>query len=262
MSTNSALYVGTVMHRRMKPRTHRLRYRVFWLLLDLDEIGELDARLNLFSHEQFNLFGFRNTDHGDGSSVSLRQQAERDLATAGIDLAGGKIYLLCMPRICGYVFNPLSIYYCHGADDRLVAIIYEVHNTFGERHSYLIPVKQYDSGALEQNCLKTFYVSPFIDMDVAYRFRLIDPAQRVSAVIECSDQQGPIIVASLSGDRRALTDAALLRVFMTHPALTLKVIVGIHWEALRLWLKGMHLRPRPPTPTALTIVRQKEATHG
>lgn len=262
MSTNSALYVGTVMHRRIKPRTHRLRYRVFWLLLDLDEIGELGARLNLFSHERFNLFGFRNTDHGDGSRVSLRQQAERHLASAGIDLAGGKIRLLCMPRICGYVFNPLSIYYCYGADDRLVAIIYEVHNTFGERHSYLIPVKRYDSGVLEQNCLKTFYVSPFIDMDVAYRFRLIDPAQRISAVIECSDQQGPIIVASLSGGRRALTDAALLRVFMTHPALTLKVIVGIHWEALRLWLKGMHLRPRPPAPAALTIVRRKEANHG
>jgi uncharacterized protein len=262
MNETSALYVGTVMHRRIKPRAHKLRYRVFWLLLDLDEIVQLDANLRLFSRKRFNLFSFRNADHGDGSGVPLRQQAERHLAAAGIDLHGGKIRLLCMPRICGYGFNPLSIYYCYDRGDELVALIYEVHNTFGERHSYLIAVDRGGSGVLEQHCLKRFYVSPFMDMDIAYHFRIIDPAQRISAVIQCSNAQGPVIVASLSGQRRALTDAALLRVFFTHPLLTMKVIGGIHWEALRLWLKGLRLRPRPPAPRALTIVRQSGTEHG
>ena len=261
MSKNSALYVGTVMHRRIKPRRHSLSYRVFWLLLDLDELDDLDVKLRFFSRERFNLFGFRNADHGDGSRVPLRQQAERNLASAGIDLTGGKIRLLCMPRILGHAFNPISIYYCYDRAEQLVALIYEVHSTFGERHSYLIAAGS-GSGVIEQNCLKTFYVSPFMDMDIAYNFRIIDPASRVSAVIQCSDAQGPVIVASLSGKRRALTDAALLRVFITHPLLTLKVIGGIHWEALRLWLKGMRLRPRPPAPEPLTIVREPEIQNG
>lgn len=261
MSLNSTLYVGAIMHRRIKPRRHSLRYRVFWLLLDLDEIDDLDAKLRLFSRERFNLFGFRNTDHGDGSRVPLRQQAERHLASAGIDLSGGNIRLLCMPRICGHVFNPISIYYCYDRAGRLAALIYQVHNTFGERHSYLIAVGG-GSGVIEQNCPKAFYVSPFMDMDIAYNFRVVDPSDCISAVIQCSDAQGPVLVASLSGQRRTLTDAALLRVFFTHPLLTLKVIGSIHWEALRLWLKGMRLRPRPPAPDAVTIIRQPEAGHG
>ncbi len=252
--TASCLYTGTVMHRRFKPRAHRLSYRVFWTLLDLDEIPLLTRSLRWFSLERFNLFGFYNADHGDGSGRPLRTQIEAHLAAADIDLEGGKIRLLCMPRILGFVFNPISVYYCYRQDGALAALLYEVHNTFGQRHSYLIPVEGGADEPLEQRCLKAFYVSPFMDMDIAYRFRVQLPAERIALVIEGSDAAGPVIVASLAGNREALTDAALLRAFVSFPLLTLKVVAGINWEALKLWIKGMRLRPRPPAPATITIV--------
>jgi DUF1365 family protein len=255
--TESCLYTGTVMHRRIKPKAHRLRYRVFWTLLDLDELPSLDTALRLFSLERFNLFGFYTADHGDGSSTPLRTQAEKHLAAAGIDLYGGKIKLLCMPRILGFVFNPISVYYCYHRDGTLAALIYEVHNTFGQRHSYLIPVDAACSGGLEQRCVKSFYVSPFMDMEISYTFRIQKPAGRVALAIQGADKEGPVIVASLAGSRRELNDRALLSAFFVYPLLTLTVVAGIHWEALKLWIKGMRLRPRPPAPGAITIVRQQ-----
>ena len=254
--TASALYSGTVLHRRFKPRVHKLRYRAFWTLLDLDELPELDGTLRLFSLERFNLFGFYNADHGDGSAVPLRAQAEKHLAAAGIDLDGGAIRLLCMPRILGFVFNPISVYYCYHRDGELTALIYEVHNTFGQRHNYLIPVDAGSGDALEQRCLKAFYVSPFMDMEISYTFRIQKPAARVALTIQGADAEGPVIVASLAGRRRALTDGTLLSAFFVDPLLTLTVVAGILWEALKLWIKGMRLRPRPPAPAPITIVRQ------
>lgn len=252
--TASCLYSGVVMHRRFKPREHRLRYRVFWTLLDLDELSHLDQTMRLFSLERFNLFGFCNADHGDGSGRPLRAQIEEHLAAAGIALEGGRIRLLCMPRILGFVFNPISVYYCYGTDGALVALLYEVHNTFGERHSYLVPVDNEKGEPLEQRCLKAFYVSPFMSMDISYAFRVQPPTERIALVIEGSDVEGPVIVASLFGNRRALTDFSLLGAFISFPLLTLKVFAGIHWEALKLWLKGMRLHARAPAPVSITIV--------
>jgi DUF1365 family protein len=252
--TSSCLYTGTVMHRRFKPKQHRLSYRVFWALLDLDELPALANKLRFFSRERFNLFGFYTVDHGDGSATPLRAQVEAHLKKAGIDLDGGAIRLLCMPRLLGFTFNPISVYYCYHRDGALTALLYEVHNTFGERHSYLIPVGDSASDALEQRCLKAFYVSPFMDMDIAYTFRVQKPAERIALVIDGADSNGRVITASLAGARRELTDGALLASFAAFPLLTLKVVAGIHWEALKLWIKGMRLRPRPPAPPAITIV--------
>jgi len=254
METASCLYTGTVMHRRFKPRAHRLNYRVFWCLFDLDELPYLPSRLRFFSLKSFNLFGFRNSDHGDSSNRPLRAQVESHLATAGIDLGGGAIRLLCMPCLLGFVFNPISVYYCYDRCGALKALLYQVHNTFGQRHSYLIPVDRKPGEPLEQRCLKAFYVSPFMEMDIEYRFRVQPPDKHVALVIEGSDAQGPVLIASLAGERQALTDAALLRAFLSFPLMTLKVVAGIHWEALKLWIKGMRLRPRPPAPSPVTIV--------
>jgi DUF1365 family protein len=252
---NSALYTGTVMHRRFKPKQHRLSYRVFWALLDLDELPALTKSLRLFSRERFNLFGFYNADHGDGSATPLRAQVEAYLTQAGIDLDGGSIRLLCMPRLLGFTFNPISVYYCYHRDGRLTALLYEVHNTFFQRHSYLIPVEDgADHQALEQRCLKAFYVSPFMDMDISYTFRVQPPAERIALVIDGADSAGRVITASLAGERRELTDSALFAAFIAFPLLTLKVVAGIYWEAAKLWIKGMRLRPRPPAPVAITIV--------
>lgn len=255
--TSSCLYSGTVMHRRFKPRAHKLNYRLFWTLLDLDELPQLDKKLRFFSQERFNLFGFYNTDHGDRSAQPLREQIEAHLAAAGLASEGGAIHLLCMPRILGFVFNPISVYYCYNRNGALAALVYEVHNTFGQRHSYLIPVDLVHGEPIEQKCLKAFYVSPFMDMDIAYAFRVQPPTKRIALAIEGSDAQGPVIVASLAGNRRSLTDAALLGAFFLFPFMTFKVVAGIHWEALKLWIKGMRLRPKPPAPAPITIVPQQ-----
>jgi uncharacterized protein len=248
--THSSLYVGTVMHRRLRPRKHEFRYRAFWLLIDLDELPELEGRLRLFSHNRGSLFGLHDVDHGDGSATPLRVQVEQHLAEAGIVMVGGSIKLLCMPRTLGYSFNPLSVYFCHRADASLAALVYEVHNTFGERHSYVLPADA-TSGPLHQHCDKTFYVSPFMDMDMRYEFGVVAPAERIGIEIRVSAADGAVMRASLAGVRRDLTDRALLRMFLTVPAITLKVSAAIYWEALRLRLKGLRLRGRPVPPKSV-----------
>ena len=244
----SALYAGNVMHQRLKPRRHRLDYRMFFLLIDLDEIDGLSRRLRLLSHNRFGLFSFFDKDHGDGADGSLKVYVERQLEMAGIE-TGGSIQLLSMPRMLGYAFNPLSIYFCRDRQGDLAAILYEVNNTFGQRHSYLIPVSDGgEEGIVRQHCEKRFYVSPFIAMGMGYRFRIGLPDEGVAIHITGSDADGPLIVASFSGKRRELTDGALMRAFFAYPLLTLKVIAGIHWEALLLWAKGMRLYERPAPP--------------
>jgi uncharacterized protein len=246
--SGSGLYFGIVTHQRLRPVRHELHYRVFSLFVDLDELPDLARRLRLLSHNRFNLFSFHDRDHGTRRDEALRPYVERQLARAGIELGGGPIRLLCFPRVLGYVFNPLSIYFCHGCDEALRAILYEVSNTFGEQHSYLIPVAGAD-GVVSQNCAKEFYVSPFMEMEGRYEFRLSPPAEKIAVYIRQSDRDGPILHASLAGDRADLTDRALLGAFLAYPLMTLKVIGGIHWEALRLWRKGLKVLPHPVPPT-------------
>jgi DUF1365 family protein len=253
----SALYVGRVMHQRLKPRRHRLSYRVYQLLLDIDELPTLHQRLRCFSLGRFNLFSFHARDYGDGSGNDLRAQVEARLVRAGLPV-GGAIRLLTMPRLLGHGFNPINVWFCHAPGSGVLqALIYEVNNTFGERHCYLIPVTE--DGAkkqvIDQGCDKQLYVSPFNSMDLHYRFRVEPPAARVSVGVSVHDEAGAVLNARLDGDRRPLTDAALLRVFLSHPLLTLKVVGAIHWEALRLWLKRVPLQARPAAPARdLTIV--------
>ena len=243
----SALYEGTVVHRRFAPVQHRLRYRIFNLLLDLDELPRLDRELRLFSHNRRNLFALNERDHLAGSAVPLRAQVEGHLAAAGIAPDGGPIRLLCMPRLLGSAFNPLSLWFCHGRDGALRAILYEVNNTFGERHSYLLPVGS-EPGMVRQDCAKTFHVSPFLGMDLTYHFRVAPPAETLSVAIEVRDSKGPVLRAAFGASRATLDDAALLRTFLAHPLLTLKVLGGIHWEAVKLWRKGVRIHARPPAP--------------
>ncbi|NVK42313.1 MAG: DUF1365 domain-containing protein [Oceanospirillaceae bacterium] len=242
----SSLYTGRVMHHRLRPRQHRFNYRVFSLLLDLDEVDELDERLRLFSRNRFNLFSFYDRDHGDGGR-DLKPHIEALLADAGLDLQGGRIRLLCYPRLLGYVFNPLSVYYCEDASGHLRAILCEVSNTFGQRHSYLLPVCG-ESATARPTVDKCFYVSPFMPMDCRYAFRMPAPGDRIHVHIEQCQADQRLFVASFTGRQAPMTDAGLLRAWLAHPLMTLKVIVGIHWEALRLWLKGLKLQPRPEPP--------------
>jgi len=240
MSWCSALYVGRVRHHRFRPRPHALSYRVFWMLLDLDEIDELASRLRLFSRNRFNLYAFRDGDYGDRSGLPLRPQIEAMLADAGIAHEGGPICLLTMPRILGYAFNPLTTYFCYRPDGGLCATVYEVHNTFGEVHSYVAPAGATD-GPLQQEARKIFHVSPFMGLDMRYRFHITPPGERVSVAIDGGDAGGRLISAVLSGTRQEIGDATLLRLLATHPLLTLKVTAAIHWHALRLLMKRIPL---------------------
>ncbi|MBU1385088.1 MAG: DUF1365 family protein [Alphaproteobacteria bacterium] len=239
MSQASALYAGGVVHQRLRPSRHRLEQRVFWLLLDLSEPDALDQRLRWFSHNRRNLFAFFDRDHGDGSGRPLRAQVETRLAAIGVDLQGGAVRLLTMPRLLGFVFNPISVYYCHAADGRLAAVSYEVSSTFGERHWYdlAIPQRGKGDGLFRQSCAKALYVSPFLGMEMQYRFRGRAPDERVGLTIGCDDAEGAILTASLWGERRPLEDPALIRAALAYPLMTMKVVAAIHWEALILWLK-------------------------
>ncbi|HKP79379.1 MAG TPA: DUF1365 domain-containing protein [Phenylobacterium sp.] len=252
----SGLYPGIVSHTRLKPRRHSLRYRIFMLLLDLDELEALDQALKLFSLQGFNLVGFDPRRHGDGSAMPLKQQVEAHLAAAGIS-HGGPIRMLAMPRILGGGFNPLTVYWCHRPDGALSAILYEVNNTFGERHSYLIPAD--DAPVVRQACDKGFYVSPFMDMDLTYAFRVRPPGDQVQVLVDVDDAEGRLLATGFVAGRQELTDRNLARAWLSHPWMTLGVLAAIHWEALFVWLKGEKIRQRPPKPAwPVTVVTPAE----
>lgn len=259
----SALYSGHVTHARLRPRVHRLSYRIYSLLLDLDELEELDARLRWFSVDRFNLFSFHRKDRGDGSGTDLRRQVEQAMQAAGVEPDGGPIRLLSMPRLLGWAFNPLSTYFCYSRDGRLVAILWEVDNTFHQRHAYMIPVGRTDSdNEIVQRCDKAFYVSPFMPMDLRYEFRVRPPGDTLSIRIDSFDAEGKLLGARHVAHREALTDGALLRAFVAIPFLTLRVVGGIHWEALKIWWKRVRLQPRPAPPENPVSIVRSPVTHS
>jgi DUF1365 family protein len=246
----AALYVGHVMHARMKPFTHRFRYDVFSLLIDIDGLQDASRMSALFSVERFNLLSFKSKDHGPRDGSCLRAHVDRLLGDAGTDTRPARVMLLCYPRILGFTFNPLSVYYCFDEKDELAALIYEVRNTFGDIHSYVAPVQANErkSGEIRQERDKIFYVSPFLEMPLRYRFRLTKPDETLRLRILEVDQEGPILAATFSGDRRPFTTSSILKVCAAIPLLTFKVVAGIHWEALKIWLKGAKIQPRPQPP--------------
>lgn len=245
--THSALYAGGVVHQRLRPVRHRLRYAVFYLLIDLDELPDLAARLKLFAFDRFGLFAFHQRDHGGQQTGQLRAWVERHVRDAGLTDRLGDIRILCMPRILGYAFNPISVYFCYAQGGGLVAMLYEVRNTFGERHSYLIPVRAQNE-TVRQACDKQFYVSPFMPMELAYRFRVELPGDTIRLGINAADSEGVVIATAFSGRREVLSDSVLLRHFLRMPLLGAKIVAAIHWEAAKLWLRGLRLKPRPAPP--------------
>ncbi|RYG11149.1 MAG: DUF1365 domain-containing protein, partial [Caulobacteraceae bacterium] len=250
-------YSGTVFHRRLKPRAHSLKYRIFMLLIDLDEAEGLTRRLRWLRSGRFGLMSFREKDFGDRSDMPLKAQIGLRLAEANL-AGGGPIRLLTMPRILGYGFNPLSVFFCHARNGQLSAILYEVSNTFGQRHAYLMPVAESD-GPVRQAVDKAFHVSPFMDMDLLYRFSVAPPVgaegESTTVNIAVDDAEGPLLLTGFTGQRQSMTDANLLKAWFGHPLLTLKVIAGIHWEAVKLMLKGLRLRGGVVPEAPVTVGR-------
>ncbi|MDO6563341.1 DUF1365 domain-containing protein [Amphritea sp. 1_MG-2023] len=243
----SAIYSGKVVHQRFTPKQHRFVYRVFSLCIDLDELPRLSSAFKWLGINRFGLFSFHEKDHGRGDG-QLRQEITALLSSRGHATATANIKLLCYPRILGYTFNPLSVYFCYNAAQEVEVILYEVSNTFGQRHSYLLKNASTNDKTISQHCQKQMYVSPFMPMQTAYHFNIRAPQDNVTVCIQQSDQDSelsqPIFNATFAGQRQPLTDRNLLTLFFSRPLMTFKVIGAIHWEALRLWLKGMQLQPR------------------
>ena len=240
MINNSCIYIGSVIHKRFKPKKHFFKYSVFSLFLDLDEINELDQQIPFFSYNKFNILSFFDKDHGyrDGSSIKdwlIHVLKKKNISTIDI-----KIKILCYPRIFGYVFNPLSIFFIYDADSNPIAILYEVKNTFGEQHTYVFKIDIKNKQILN-NCKKKFYVSPFMDLESKYFFKVLIPNERLSVIIDQRDKEGKLLFASQDGERVKLSSKNLLKSYLKHPLMTLKIISAIHYEALKLWMKGIKL---------------------
>lgn len=241
----STLYVGRLTHSRLRPFGHKFEYRVFQGLFDIDELAILDSDLRLFSFGRRNLFSLDLKDHGPRDGSPWRPWVESTFANAGVDLEGGRIKILCFPRVLGYAFNPISVWYGYGPEGELRGLIHEVRNTFGDVHFYVAPIDPDDIG---HRVSKQMHVSPFNDLDQSYEFTINDPGKRLLIGIDQIDDQGVMFRAGLRLTGLPLTDGALAKVLVTHPLLTLKVIAGIHWQALKLWLKGGKYHRRPTAP--------------
>jgi len=241
-----ALYTGSVMHARLKPFAHRFNYSVFNILIDIDRLEEAARQCRLFKVNAFAPVSFHEKDHGDKRQSGLSHYIRARLVEAGIKDRPDCIRLLCYPRIFGYVFNPISIYYCTRAGE-LIAMAYEVRNTFGERHIYVEAVResQLSVAGLRQECEKTFHVSPFIAMNMRYFFRTALPNDKVTFRILEKDPEGPLLSATLKATRQEFTSKNLFKELINNQFLTLKVIVSIHFQAAKLWFKGAQFHHHP-----------------
>ena len=238
MIKNSYIYTGTVIHKRFKPKIHTFNYKVFSLLIDLSEIDILHKTLRLFSYNKFNIISFFNKDHGPRDGSSLKNWVLDNLKKNDIESDDVKIKLLCYPRIFGYVFNPLSVFYVYDKNSVLIAILYEVKNTFGEQHSYIFKTKK-EQNLIQHVCKKKFHVSPFIEMNCIYFFRLLKPGNKISVIIDVQDSEGKILYASQDGVKSELNNNNLFKSYLKHPLMTFKIIIAIHFEAFKLWTKGI-----------------------
>ena len=237
---NSCIYNGVVTHTRFKPVKHFLKYKTFSFYIDLDELKKLDNNNPIFSYNRFNIFSFYDKDHGDRDGKPLKVWVLDNLKKFNINENINKIKLLCYPRIFGYVFNPLSVFYCY-EDNSLKAIFYEVKNTFNEQHTYIFKVKD---NKIEQKCKKKFYVSPFMNMDTYYNFRLLNPNEKLSVSIKQTDKEDTVLTAVQTGKRKEFNFKQLIINFFRYPLMSIKIISAIHFEALLLWKKGAIYRKR------------------
>lgn len=249
---NSCLYECDVFHRRLRPKSHEFRYRVFYFYLDLDELDAVERRLRLFSVNRPNVHSLRDADHfqydreGSGRPAPPEQKpraiadnVREFLQRSGCPLQGGSIRMLCFPRMFGYVFNPITIYFCFLDDGAPHAAVVEVGNTFRELKPFLVPLSADGSCDFELRCAKEYYVSPFSPVDLEFHFRFHLPDRNLRIFIDDYDPEGRTLVSTLTGDRLELTPGNLLRLTAKFPLLTLRVIFLIHWQALVLWLKRL-----------------------
>ena len=249
----SSIYNGTVIHKRFKPKEHFFKYSVFSFLIDLAELNHLNKKIKFFSYNKFNLLSFYEKDHGNRDGSSLITWVKKNLDDNNINSEDVNIKLLCYPRILGYVFNPLSVFYIYDIYGKLICILYEVKNTFGEQHTYIFKVEG-DKNLYQHNCSKKFHVSPFIEMNCKYFFRLLKPGEKISVIIDQYQADEKILYASQDGERVDFNSKELIKSYIKHPLMTFKIISAIHFEAFKLWIKGIkYVRKKLKIKNNITI---------
>jgi DUF1365 family protein len=245
--TKNCLYIGTVFHKRFAPKEHEFRYNVFTLFADLDDLADIAKENRLFSLNRFNLVSFHEADYGNPDTAKSNGLKSRifDLLTENeIDTFQIKtLKVLAYPRILGFAFNPLTVFYCYGENDKNIAVIYEVRNTFSERHNYIYTVPEGTTFQDQHTAQKCFHVSPFFDRDGTYEFSLVQPDEKVAVTINYKHSGLPRLIAGFSGKRVKIYDGILLKLCFKIPFMTLKIIGGILYEAIKLKLKGLQVYP-------------------
>ena len=258
------LFDGRVMHQRLKPFGHRFSYPVFSLLADIDRLDDLSRMSRLLRVNRPGILSFHESDHVEVPGETLRQFADRLLAGAGVKKSAARILLLTYPRMFGYVFNPISVYFAYDSEGALSALIYAVRNTFGERHCYVAPVLGGEASAagIRQTRANLFHVSPFIGMDARYHFRVLPPGRAVRLRINETEHGEPLLAATFHGDAASLDDRTLARFLVRFPLMTVGVMARIHWQALKLWLKGATFHRSPPPPAVASFGDERAASSG
>lgn len=255
----NALYAGTVSHKRVAPVDHTFKYSVFYLLIDLDSFETSTKLPWCLSLDRFNLFSIYQKNYGAKMQAGLKAHITEQLTKLGIDRIPHKIFMLTMPRVLGYAFNPITLFYCYDTSEDIFAVIYEVHNTFGETHSYLIPVDMKAEKIADHAAKKQLYVSPFYDVSGQYRFRVTPPKDALNLLIHyLTDTNDLRMTADLATERKPLRARYLLGQFFKIPFMTLKVVSAIHFEALRLWVKRVSLVSRPLPPARYSAPSQNK----
>ena len=228
------------MHHRLAPPEHRFVYPIYMLLLDLEELPDLGRNMRLFRHNRWGVVSFCENDYLPGSATDLRTRLDLLLRSHGLGIPGGRVLVLTHPRLLGYAFNPVSFFYCYDSAGHLSATVAEVRNTFGDRHVYLADASRWTDK-------KVMHVSPFFSMSGSYDWHLPEPtATKVLARVDLVEAGRPLLKAELSLSLQPLTDGLLARTICRYPCMTAKVILAIHWEALRLRAKGARFHKRPP----------------
>ena len=238
MIKESSIYIGNVIHKRFKPKVHFFKYKVFSILIDISEINLLHKNLKIFSYNRFNIISFYDVDHGPRDGTSVKEWVIKNLKDNQIDTKDIKIKLLCYPRIFGFVFNPLSVFFIYNKKSELISILYEVKNTFDEQHTYIFKNRE-NENLIKHTCKKKFHVSPFIEMNCTYFFKILKPGDKISVIIDQYDEEGKLLYASQDGSRIELNNKNLFLSYLKHPLMTFKIIAAIHFEAFKLWIKGI-----------------------
>ena len=248
----SKLFSNIVMHQRFTPFKNRFKYSLISFYIYYDELKLLDESISFFSYNKFNIFSFYEKDHGYRDHRSLKQFVTDILSNNSIKYNNLKFSILCFPRMLGYVFNPLSVIFCF-EQDKLIAILYEVKNTSNEQHTYCFANKNFSKKTNYQHrCNKNFYVSPFINMNCYYKFSTQIPADKLSLLIEqFNNKDEKVLIASQMGKIIYFTSSTIIKYFFKNPLMTLRVIFGIHYQAMRIFFKGgkYYSRNKKPTDT-------------